>query len=285
MLFPNINMKAYWDVIEQIVKESDVVLEILDARMIQVSRNAELEKIIKRLKRPVILVINKTDLVSAKNLEESIEKLNRDEKNKGKEIVFVSCMKKSTVRNLLSRIKKVFEKHGKRKGIEYSTKRTTYREAKADIVVGVVGYPNVGKSSIINALSFKKKAKVTSRAGTTHGSHWITAGDQIKLIDTPGVIPLEYMDKTKLDMIGARRVDKIKDREVVAAKIIDLFLENNKQKFEKKYNIKIEDKEDAYQIIERLGKLKGHLKKGGVVDEPRTSTMIIMDWQKGNLKL
>jgi ribosome biogenesis GTPase A len=277
----NTNITPYWDRIKQIIKESDIVLEILDARLIDYSRNQELEKMIKQIRRPVIIVVNKIDLVSKKELDLAMDKLNMMEK---KEIVYVSHKRKNTIRNLISRIKKTFEKYGKRDIIEYPKKKSTHREAKADIVVGVVGYPNVGKSSIINALSFKKKAKVTSKAGTTHGAHWITASDQIKLIDSPGIIPLKYMDKTRLDLIGARDISKIKDREVVAARIIELLLKKDEKILEKHYKVKIDTKKNAYEIIEDLGLAKGHLKKGGVVDEQRTSTQIIRDWQTGKIK-
>lgn len=272
----------YWDKIRQIIAESDVVLEIVDARLVESSRNEELEKIIKQSGRPSILVLNKSDLVSKRQIELSVDELRRQGKI---DVVFVSNRNKKTVKNLLGKIKRVFDKYGKRKKIEYEKKKSSHREAKADIVIGVVGYPNVGKSSVINALSFKKKAKVTSKAGTTHGAHWIAATDQIKFIDSPGVIPMKYMDRTKLDMIGARGVEKIKDKEVVAAKIIDMFLEKDKKIFEKKYNFKIKEGRNSYEILEDLGFAKGHLKKGGVVDDTRVSIMVIKDWQQGKLKL
>ena len=275
-------MEPYWKVVEQIIRESDIVLEVLDSRAVESSRNEELERLIKKIGRPVILVVNKADLVSRRELEASIDKLNRLER---KDVVYLSVKRKNTVRNLINKIKKTFDKYGKRSSIEYSKKRGTHREAKAEIVIGVVGYPNVGKSSIINALSFKKKAKVTVKAGTTHGAHWISAGDMIKFIDTPGVIPLKYMDRTKLDLIGARETDKIKDKGIVAMKIIEMFLEKNKGIFEKRYNFKIEEGKTAYEILEELGRAKGHLNKGGVVDEDRTSNLIIRDWQRGKLKL
>ncbi|MBU1136102.1 MAG: GTPase [Nanoarchaeota archaeon] len=275
-------MEPYWKVIEQIVKESDLVLEILDARMIESSRNEELEKMIKKIKRPVIVVINKSDLVSSKELDMGMDKLRKEGV---KDALYISCRKKSSIRNLMIKIRKVFNMFGKREKIEDSKKSGVHREAEGKIVVGVVGYPNVGKSSIINALSFKKKAKVTVRAGTTHGAHWIASSGNIKFIDTPGVIPMKYMDKTKLDLIGAREVGKIKDKEIIAAKIINLFLDKNKEILEKKYGIKIKKGDDAYEIIEDLGRVKKHLKKKGVVDEQRTSTLIIRDWQQGKLKM
>lgn len=62
-------MQPYWDLIKRVVIESDVVLEVLDARLIELSRNEEVERLIKEIKRPVIFVVNKSDLVSKRALE------------------------------------------------------------------------------------------------------------------------------------------------------------------------------------------------------------------------
>jgi ribosome biogenesis GTPase A len=282
----NTNIMPYWKLINQIIRECDVVLEVVDARFIEKSHNKEIEKLIKEKARPSILVVNKTDLVSKRDLEMSIDKLKESGK---KNVAYITQKRKSTIKNLLAKIEKVFEEHGKHeKPIfnKFTPKQSRgHREAKADIIVGVVGYPNVGKSSLINALSFKKKAKVTPVAGTTHGTQWISAGERIKFIDTPGVIPLKYMSQTDLGLIGARGIDKIKDKEIVAGKILEMFLERNKHALEKYYDIKIQGDTNAYEFIEQLGTVRGHLKKGGVVDENRTSDMIIRDWQQGRLKL
>lgn len=280
-------MEPYWDLVRQIVRESDIVLEILDARAVDLSRNEQLENIISEVKRPRIFVINKADLVDRKALEIAIEKVERQRNVEGEYVVFFSNKIKKTTRNLLAKIKQVFAKHGKRANFVPALKRP-YREAHGDIIVGVVGYPNVGKSSVINSLAFKKKAKVASKAGTTHGIHWISAGEEIKLIDTPGVIPLSYQEEARLGIIAAKSPEKIKDPEVVAGKIIEMFInENRLENLEDYYQFKIkeENKDNPYLILEQLSLDKKHLKKGGVADEKRTSTMLIKDWQDGRLKL
>jgi len=277
-------MEPYWDSVEQIIKESDIVLEILDARMPDLSRNKKLEEMIETMGRPRIFVINKSDLVSKRELEYAYEKLSRVPKA---EIAYVTQKNRRTIKILIARIKQVFSKYGKRKTfLESPIIKKPYREAKGDIIVGVVGYPNVGKSSIINALAFKNKMKVSSKAGTTHGIHWINAGSDIKLIDTPGVVPLGYKEEAKLGMISARGPEKIKDAEAVACKIVEMFIDNNKiRKLEEFYNIKFDDETNSVLILEKIALAKGHLKKGGVPDETRTSVMLIRDWQNGKLKL
>ncbi|MDD5191623.1 MAG: 50S ribosome-binding GTPase [Candidatus Nanoarchaeia archaeon] len=273
-------MELYWDSIKRIITESDIVLEILDARLVELSRNEEVEELIKKIKRPVIFVINKSDLTSKESIREPIEKLSQEG-----EVVFVSSENKHSARILTSKIKQVFEKYGKRDWRDKVTKPTSeYREAKGEIIVGVLGYPNVGKSSIINMLAHRKKVKVSKKAGTTHGIHWIRASNEIKLIDTPGVIPLKADDDIRYGLIGARDIEKLKDAETVADSIIKLFMKNNKKAFEDFYGIGIEA-EDYDSIINQLGLKKSFLIKGNRVDENRTAVLIVKDWQQGRLRL
>ncbi len=283
-------MEPYWDQIKEIVRESDIVLEILDARAVEFSKNEQIDKIIKDYGRPRIFVINKADLVSRQELENAIELLKREHGADDDYIVYFSNRIKKTTGNLIGKIKHVFHKHGKRQTFKDNPiLERPYREAKGDIIIGVVGYPNVGKSSVINAISFSQKAKVSSKAGTTHGVHWISAGaaKEIKLIDTPGVIPLARVDEAKLGFFAARSTEKLKDSEVVAGRVIEHFIKNKKlHRIEDFYNFKIaeENKDNPYLILEQLSIAKKHLKKGGVSDERRTATMLVKDWQDGRLR-
>ncbi len=272
-------MEAYWDLIGRIIKESDLVLEVLDARLVELSRNNLVEEMVEEIGRPMLFVINKSDLVSKKSLKEQVREL----KKKG-DVIFVSSKRPKDVKVLLYAIKKIFKKHGKREKTirQVGDPKIKTREAKAEIVVGVLGYPNVGKSSIINALAHKKKVKVSKKAGTTHGIHWVKVTNEIKLIDSPGVIPLVKGDEVRYGLIGAK-TDKIKDPSIVAHALIKLFLKNNPKNFNEFYGIEIN--EDVDDVIEQIGKKKSYLLKGNNVDEFRTSSDIIRDWQSGRLKL
>jgi len=283
-------MEAYWDLIKRIIKESDIVIEVLDARLIEMSRNKEVEKLVKDINRPLLFVINKFDLVDdKKDFERGIKYL----KEEG-EVVFVSAKKPKDVKIILYAIKKIFGKYGKREKEDriFGSPKNKTREAKVDIVVGILGYPNVGKSSIINAIAHKKKVKVSKKAGTTHGIHWIKATNKIKIIDSPGVIPLKeevkFFKDSQLDneikygLIGAK-TDKIKNPEIVAHSVIKLFYKNNHKNFEDFYNISIS--EDVDGVVEQIGKRKNYLIKNGVIDEYRTCLDIVRNWQNGKLKL
>jgi ribosome biogenesis GTPase A len=271
-------MESYWDVIKRIIEESDIVLEILDARLIELSRNEDIESLVKESGRPLIYVVNKSDLISDKILKKQLKELPQDSN-----VVFISAKSPRLTKILLYAIKKTFSEHGKRDKTVLP-EDLQFREAKGKIVVGIVGYPNVGKSSVINALAHRQKAKVSKRAGTTHGLQWVTVTNEIKMLDSPGVIPLKKDDEVRYSLIGARNPEKIIDPENVAISIIDLFFKYDKRIFESFYSIEITEK-DYDKIIQDVAVKKGYLARGGIPDMNRTCYQIIRDWQQGRLKL
>ena len=218
------NHASYWDVIKRIIYESDLVLEVLDARLVELSRNEEVERLIEEAEKPMIFVVNKSDLVSKAKIKKQIKELRK----KG-EVVFISTKKKGGSKILLYNIKKVFKKFGKREMPDFDkfAEKPKFREARAGIVVGILGYPNVGKSSIINALAHKKKVKTSKKSGTTHGVHWINITKDIKMLDSPGVIPLNERDEIRFGLIGAKDTEALKNPELVAYAVIKLFIKKN----------------------------------------------------------
>jgi len=251
-------MKPYWQVIQNIIEDSNIVLEILDARMPELSRSEEIEQMAENSNKKLILILNKADLVSENNLRKRLKMLKKQ---------FPTFVISSTHKLGTKRLREYL--------IAQSKNSRGFR-------IGVLGYPNTGKSSVINAITMKRKAKVTSRAGTTHGQQWINANNNLQIIDSPGVIPLKEYDEVRYALIGSRNIDKIKDLELVAHEIIKLF--EDKNQIEKLYNIKITTK-NPDEIIQQIGIKKGFLKKGGLIDSGRTSIQIIRDWQSGKLRL
>ena len=204
----------------------------------------------------MFIVFNKIDLISQKELNLL--------KNENPDAFFISMLHKSSIKNLKRNLENFADKYN----IE------TLR-------IGVVGYPNVGKSSIINAFSRYSKAKVSSAAGTTKGVQWIKSNN-LKFLDSPGVIP--YEDKSsKLGILGAKNPEKLKNPFKVAFELLQMYLNKNKTILEKYYDLKFTD--DVEEIFNAIGKKRGFLSKGGIVDEAKTSISIIRDWQKGKIKI
>lgn len=250
--------------IKEIVGVSDIVLEILDARFIQETRNKEIEELIKQEGKKIIYVLNKADLVdlNSKILEATSFKVFP--------YIFVSCKRRRGVSELRNKIK-------------IEAKKLDIKGRKVQL--GVIGYPNTGKSSIINVLSGRSSAGTGSEAGFTKGIQKIRLSSDIVMFDTPGVIPESEYSHTKEEAIkkhakiGARTSNTIRDPEIVVFELMKSF----SKQIEKFYNIEAEGNSEV--LIEKLGRKKGFLRKGGVVDEHRTSRLIIQDWQEGKIRI
>jgi len=246
--------REYWKIVKEVINQVDLVLEVCDARMPILTRNKEIENIIKRSGKKLIIVFNKADLVDEKFINNF-----KNEKN----VVFVSCRKRFG----FSKLRRLINLH---------------KGEKKEIKIGIVGYPNTGKSSIINSLVGRRKALTSPVAGFTKGVQWITDKKGLLFYDTPGVIPVDERDEIRQAIICAVSPQNIKNVDVVAEKIIEMFLPK-KDVIEKAYGIEIED-ESPERIIEMIGEKLKYLKRGGDVDIHRTCVKIINDWQKGRLR-
>jgi ribosome biogenesis GTPase A len=255
--------KSFPVIVENLIKEVDIVLEILDARFIEKSRHYDLEKKIKNSGKVLMHVLNKADLVDTNEI------VKNEEFNSFKIYLFFSVKKRRGVRTLKDLIKMQAKKLGK----EVTN-------------VGVVGYPNTGKSSIINLLTGRSSAKTSPEAGYTKGIQKIKLSTNLYLIDTPGVIPMSEKYSTKLDhsekhsQIGAITWDKTKNPGMV----VHYLMKDNPNLLEKYYGIKIKDG-DSENLIESLGQKLNYKLKGNEVDEKRTAKKILKDWQEGKIKI
>ena len=249
--------------VKDIIRVSDIVLEILDARFIEETRNKELEELILTSGKKLIYVLNKEDIVDLRSKMKEVELLGIYP------AFFVSCKKRTGIKRLRNKIKAEAKKV----------------EGYKTVQVGIIGYPNTGKSSLINILTKRGAARTSSQAGYTRGVQRIRFTSGIRILDTPGVIPESEYSHTNIgaikkhSLVGARTANTIRDPEMVVA---DLMKDYSKQ-IEKYYGISADG--DSEVLIEELGKKKGFLKKGGLVDEMRTSKYIIRDWQEGRIRI
>ncbi len=243
-------MKNFWKIVNEVIKDSDVLLLVLDARLISETKNKEIVDKVKQAKKKLIYVINKSDLVPLPYLEK--------QKKKFKNAVFISSIKKQGTTILLRKIMEV----GKNK----------------EIVVGVLGYPNVGKSSVINALKGRASASTSSQGGHTKGKQLLKINNRVLILDTPGVLPYKEKDEVKHALTASVDSSKVKDPEIVVYHII----KSHKGLLEKYFGI--EPEPNAKKTLEKIALRKKILLKKGRPDLDRMARTILRLWQKGKIK-
>jgi len=238
--------------VKRIIREVDVVLEILDSRDPDGTRNTKIEYWIKNSGKVLVFVLNKCDLVEEKELMAMKRRLSGIAPT-----VFTSAKNKYGMRKL---------------------KTMVYRHAPGiPVKVGIVGYPNVGKSMLANALKGKRSAGVSPVAGYTKGQQWLKVSSRLLLYDSPGVIGRE--SESELAVIGAIDPDMCKDPIGVALKILDKLNFENPGEIDRRYGVEFGD-----DVLEGIAKKRGKLLKGGVPDTKAAAVIVIREWNRGKLQ-
>jgi hypothetical protein len=257
--------KKYPSIAQSIIESSDIILEVLDARFAEETRNEAFEKEIFNKNRRIIYVLNKSDLVQKRNLDK-IHLYPR---------VFISCIKRRGIRDLRNLIKKEAR----------MVEKIIDKDKSGKVTVGIIGYPNTGKSSLINLLIGKSSAGVSAQSGFTRSLQKLKLAEDIQLLDSPGVIPEKDYSSSDVEKIakhaklGARDYSKVNDPEMAIAELVSEFSEA----LEKHYGVKFEG--DSEIFIEKLGRKKGFMTAGGKVNDDKTSRFILKEWQAGKIKI
>jgi len=239
--------------IADLIYESDIVIEVLDARFPDRTRNKQIEERIIQKGKALIIVLNKTDLVGKNKIEKEKKDLIDKEKLR---VVFLSAKEKNGIRLLKREI-------------------SIAGKDKKELIIGMLGYPNSGKSTLINALSGKGRGKVrtSKRAGFTRGLQRIKISEGVYLIDAPGIIPYGETDEFELFLVGAKNANHLKDMETVALKLIDEL----KDVFLEMFSL---DDDDPETILEKIAHKKGWLMSGGRADLQKASREILEMYQR-----
>lgn len=267
--FPGHMTKAKRKIAEQI-KLVDAVAEIVDARIPVSSRNPDIPELIGD--KPHIVLLNKCDMADK---EKTAQWISYYKDNKiialavdAKSGKGVSEFKSAAMSALESRLK-MYEEKG-------MTGRT--------LRIMVLGIPNVGKSSFINRLSGKSKAKVENRPGVTRGNQWFTVDKHLELLDTPGVLWPKFDSQTvgeHLAITGAV-TDRILDTELLAMRLIEILKADYMQLISDRYRI-CELPEDSYEALCVLGKKRGMVIRGGEVDTLRAANMLLEEFRNSKI--
>lgn len=249
-------------VVNELINQADIILEVLDARFITETRNHRLEEAVRAKGKTLVFVLNKIDTAIMADVKEAIGKQNLHP------YVLVSC-------------KKFVGKKRLRERLQMEAKRLKLTRRA---LVGIVGYPNTGKSSLINLVIGRKTAGTSAQSGFTKGIQKITFTKDISVIDTPGVIAEEDAPGTgkeniaKTTTIGVKTYDRVRNPFLIVAQLMQTY----PKVFDKHYNI--DTGNDPEKLVEAIGRKNNLLSRGGIIDINRTARLILKDWQTGAIK-
>lgn len=253
--------KRIWNELYKVIDSSDVILQILDARDPLGTRSPPVEKYLKTEKphKHLIFILNKVDLVPTWVTQRWVAILSKEHPTIAFHASLTHPFGKGSLINLLRQFAKL-------------------HVDKKQISVGFIGYPNTGKSSIINTLRSKKVCKVAPIAGETKVWQYITLMRRIYLIDCPGVVYPSAETDTEKVLKGVVRVELVQDPEDYVFSV----LERVKPEYMRK-TYKIEEWKDHIDFLEKLARRSGKLLKKGEPDITIAARMVLNDWQRGKL--
>lgn len=263
--YPGHMKKALDEIIEK-KKMVDVVIEIVDARIPYSTKNPLIDKI--AAKKEHMIVLTKKDLADTIKTKEWVEHY----KSEGYNAIAIDTRNKRDIAELKKELSNVHknlleEKNQKRENFEMK--------------VMVVGMPNVGKSSLLNALKGQKSTKVGNTPGVTKSMQWVRISDNILLLDTPGILMKSKSEENRinnLEILNSIDTSEIDSAEI-AMKIVDILKSKYPGKLNERY--KVEEDGEALENLEDIGRKRGALIKGGNIDYTKVGNIIVDEFRKG----
>lgn len=257
------------------IKESlplvDAVVEIVDARVPVSSRNPELPELIGQ--KPLMVILNKCDLADENATRRMISELGKQ----GVTAIAVDCRSGKGLNAFAPTVRRMLADK-----IEANAQKGM---AGKPLRLMVVGIPNTGKSSFINRMAGKNKAKVADKPGVTRQNQWFGIGNGIELLDTPGVLWPKFDDPDvglRLAFIGSVK-DTIPDIELIAARFLTIMNENYPERIKERYKLEFSPESEEFERLEMLARKRGMLISGGEPDTERAAVMLLDEYRAGKL--
>ncbi len=251
----------------------DGVVEILDARIPFSSRNPEMDRLVKG--KPKMLLLNKSDLADPNVTNQWIDYY----KKLGVSAVLpIDCKSGKGVKNFLPTLKNQVLN-------DLIAKRESKGMVGVPLKIMIVGIPNVGKSSFINKMAGGKRAKVEDRPGVTRTKQWVKFGENVEMLDMPGVLWPKFEDQTvahKLAFTGAVKDDVI-DLETLSMMLLENLSQSYPKALIERYKIDISPDDNGISLLEKVGRKRGMLISGGEVNTERASIMVMDEFRGGKL--
>ncbi len=251
------------------IKLIDLVIELVDARVPLSSRNPDIDDLEKNKAR--LILLNKSDLADDDQNEKWIEYF----KEKGYHALKINSKNKSGIKE----INNVVNEACKEK-IERDRKRGIKNRPVRAMVVGI---PNVGKSTFINAYAGRNCAKTGNKPGVTKGKQWIKLSKTLELLDTPGILWPKFEDQAiglKLALIGSIN-DNILDVSDMAYEFVKILNNSYENAIPNRFGV--EKNDDPLKMLEGIAEVRGCKLKGNVLDLEKASSILLEEFRSGKL--
>lgn len=301
------SLRAYAKSLRKVLMLSDVVVEVLDARDPLGTRSIELEKDAVKAGKKVLLILNKVDLVPKENVESWLKYLRRS---------WPTLPFKCSTQNQRNNLSSKGADPTSRKGVDSSSNACSTQplmhllknysrysasnsgsasagpsvKSLASITVGVIGFPNVGKSSLINTLKRSKACGVAPTPGYTKDVQEIALEKGLKILDCPGVVVESRADNAKASaarvLRNAVKVEQVEDPLGPVGVILDRCKAEHLMLL---YNVPAfiydgqTDEARTKEFLIHVARSRGRVKKGGVPDLVGTARGILRDWNSGRI--
>ncbi|MFH4977293.1 hypothetical protein AB6A40_004002 [Gnathostoma spinigerum] len=250
-----------WGELYKVIDSSDVIVEVVDARNPLGTRCFHVERFLRKEKphKHLVLVLNKVDLVPTWVTKKWIGVLSQELPT----VAFHASLQHSFGKGALINLLRQFAK---------------LHKERQQISVGFIGYPNVGKSSVVNTLRAKKVCKTAPLAGETKVWQYVSLMRKIYMIDCPGVVYPQGDTETQLILKGVVRVENVKDPENHIQEVLNVV----KSEYLRKTYL-IDEWKDVEDFMSKIAVKTGRLLKAGEPDHHQVAKVILNDFQRGRL--
>jgi ribosome biogenesis GTPase A len=248
------------------MENTDLVIEVLDARIPQASTNPMVENLRNFRQRPCLKILNKSDLADPHATKAWLDFYNSQ---KGVRAVALSCKKPSDV----AKVPTFALEQAPHRGVPTKPLR-----------IMIMGIPNVGKSTLMNALLKKRVANVGDEPAVTKVQQRLYLGKNIILTDTPGMLWPKIAHPTDGLMLAASHAVGVNAliEEEVATFLAEIVLQRYPQFLTERYGM-ITEGIDAVSVIEGVAKKRGYRLKGGDWDYEKAAHTLLLDYRSGAL--